>query len=116
LRPSLEKELARELISAGIEGLLFPSFVGGDDNLIVYRVNCGRRALSLKNEREVIDQMSRIVGRHKSRIADSTIAETQRYVSKISAGRQRWPHIDPRREITIQNNPVAAGHWGQQRS
>ena len=48
LRPSLEKELARELISAGIEGLLFPSFVGGDDNLIVYRVNCCRRALSLK--------------------------------------------------------------------
>jgi hypothetical protein len=34
LRPSLEKELARELISAGIEGLLFPSVVGGDDNLM----------------------------------------------------------------------------------
>jgi hypothetical protein len=34
LRPSLEKELAPELISAGIEGLLFPSVVGGDDNLM----------------------------------------------------------------------------------
>jgi len=58
-------ELAEELISAGIEGLLFPSVVGGDDNLVVYRVNCGRKALSLKNEREVLDQMRRIAGRHK---------------------------------------------------
>lgn len=58
-------ELARELISGGIEGLIFPSVVGGDDNLVVYRVNCSRKALSLKNEREVIDQMRRIAGRHK---------------------------------------------------
>jgi isocitrate dehydrogenase len=42
-----------------------PSVVGGDDNLIVYRVNCGRKALCLKNEREVIDQVRRIAGRHK---------------------------------------------------
>jgi RES domain-containing protein len=58
-------EFAEELISAGIEGLLFPSVVGGDDNLVVYRVNCGRKALSLKNEREVLDQVRRIAGRHK---------------------------------------------------
>ncbi len=58
-------ELAEELISAGIEGLLFPSVVGGDDNLVVYRVNCGRKAFSLKNEREVLDQVRRIAGRHK---------------------------------------------------
>jgi len=58
-------ELAEELISAGIEGLLFPSVVGGDDNLVVYRVNCGRKALSLKNEREVLDQVRRIAGRYK---------------------------------------------------
>jgi RES domain-containing protein len=58
-------ELAGELISAGIEGLLFPSVVGGDDNLVVYRVNCDRKALSLKNEREVLDQVRRIAGRHK---------------------------------------------------
>jgi len=32
LRPSME--LARELISAGIEGLIFPSVVGGDDNRV----------------------------------------------------------------------------------
>ncbi|HEX3663534.1 MAG TPA: RES family NAD+ phosphorylase [Acidobacteriaceae bacterium] len=63
LRPSMA--LARELISAGIQGLVFPSTVGGDDNLVVYRVNCGRKALSLRNEREVIDQVRRIAGRHK---------------------------------------------------
>ena len=48
-------ELAEELISAGIEGLLFPSVVGGDDNLVVYRVNCGqRRFLSKTNGRFLI--------------------------------------------------------------
>ena len=59
-------DLERELISAGIQGLVFPSTVGGDDNLVVYRVNCGRKALSLQNQREVIDQVQRIAGRHKS--------------------------------------------------
>ena len=63
LRPSME--LARELISAGIEGLIFPSVVGGYDNLVVYRVNCGRKALSLKNEREALDQMKRIAARRR---------------------------------------------------
>ena len=58
-------ELARELISAGIEGLLFPSVVGGDDNLVVYRANCGRKALSLKNEQEVLYQMRRIARRRE---------------------------------------------------
>lgn len=62
---SASMELAGELITAGIEGLVFPSVVGGDDNLVVYRVNCGRKALSLKNEREVLDQVRRIAGRHK---------------------------------------------------
>jgi hypothetical protein len=28
-----------------------PSVVAGDDNLVVYRANYGRKALSLKNER-----------------------------------------------------------------
>ncbi|HEX5433183.1 MAG TPA: RES domain-containing protein, partial [Candidatus Angelobacter sp.] len=63
LRPSME--LARKLISAGIQGLLFPSAVGGDDNLVVYRANCGRKTLSLRNERDVLDQVRRIAGRHK---------------------------------------------------
>lgn len=62
LRPSME--LAGELISAGIQGLVFPSTVGGDDNLVVYRVNCGRKALSLRNERDVLDQVRLIAGRH----------------------------------------------------
>lgn len=63
LRASMD--LAQELITAGIEGLVFPSVVGGEDNLIVYCANCGRKALSLQNEREVIDQVRRISGRHK---------------------------------------------------
>ena len=58
-------ELARELISAEIEGLLFPSIVGGDDNLVVYRANCGRKALSLKNERAALEQMKRIAARRR---------------------------------------------------
>lgn len=62
---SASMELAGELIDAGIEGLLFPSVVGGDDNLVVYRANCGRRSLALKNEREIIDQVRRIADRHK---------------------------------------------------
>jgi hypothetical protein len=62
LRPSMD--LARELITVGIEGLVFPSVVSGEENLIVYRANCGRKALSLQNEREVLEQVRRIAGRH----------------------------------------------------
>jgi hypothetical protein len=58
-------DLARELEAQGIQGLLFPSVVGGDDNLIIYRANCGRKALILQNEREVIDQAKQIAARHK---------------------------------------------------
>jgi len=68
-------ELSCELEAEGIQGLPFPSVVGGDDNLVVYRVNCGGRVLSLKNEREVIDQVRRIAARRKSKLACSpTIA------------------------------------------
>jgi len=49
--------LARELGAKGIQSFFSPSFVGGDDSLVVYRANCGRRAFSLKNGQEVIDQM-----------------------------------------------------------
>jgi RES domain-containing protein len=63
LGPSMD--LARELEAQGIQGLLFPSVVGGDDNLIIYRANCGRKALILQNEREVIDQAKQIATRHK---------------------------------------------------
>jgi RES domain-containing protein len=58
LTPSME--LSRELEAEGIQGLLFPSVVGGDDNLVVYRANCGRRTLTLQNEQQVIDQAKRL--------------------------------------------------------
>jgi len=58
-------ELSRELEAEGIQGLLFPSVVGGDDNLVVYRANCGRRVLTLQNELQVIDQAKRIAAKHK---------------------------------------------------
>ena len=57
--------LARELESAGIQGLLFPSVVGGDVNLVVYLANCGRRALAIRNEQLVIEQARRIAARHR---------------------------------------------------
>ena len=63
LTPSME--LSRELEAEGIQGLLFPSVVGGDDNLVVYRANCGRRTLTLQNEQQVIDQARRIAAKHK---------------------------------------------------
>jgi RES domain-containing protein len=63
LTPSME--LSRELEAEGIQALLFPSVVGGDDNLVVYRANCGRRTLTLQNEQQVIDQAKRIAAKHK---------------------------------------------------
>lgn len=58
-------ELSHELEAEGIQGLLFPSVVGGDDNLVVYVTNCTAKALSLKNEQQVIDQAKRIAAKHK---------------------------------------------------
>jgi RES domain-containing protein len=58
-------DLARELETTGIQGLLFPSVVGGDGNLVVYLANCNRRMLVLKNEQQVIDQAKRIAATHK---------------------------------------------------
>jgi hypothetical protein len=58
-------ELSRELEAKGIQGLLFPSVLGGDDNLVVYLTKCGRKALKFQNELEVIDQMGRIAGSHE---------------------------------------------------
>jgi hypothetical protein len=63
LRPSMD--LARELMTAGSEGLVFRSAVGGEDNLIGDRANCGRKALSLENEGEVIAQVRPIAGRQR---------------------------------------------------
>jgi hypothetical protein len=58
-------DLSRELEAEGIQGLLFPIVVGGDDNLVVYRASCRRKALTLQNELEVIDQAKRIAAKHK---------------------------------------------------
>jgi len=58
-------DLARELDAQGIQGLLFPSVVGGDDNLVVYLANCSSKALTLKNEQQVIDQAKQIAAKHK---------------------------------------------------
>jgi hypothetical protein len=58
-------ELSRELEAKGIQGLLFPSVVGGDDNLVVYLANSSRKMLALKNELQVIDQAKRIAAKHK---------------------------------------------------
>jgi RES domain-containing protein len=58
-------DLAREIEGERIQGLRFPSVVGGDDNLIVYLANCSPKALALKNEQQVIEQAKRIAARHK---------------------------------------------------
>jgi RES domain-containing protein len=58
-------DLARELETTGIQGLLFPSVVGGDRNLVVYLANCSRKMLVLKNEQQVIEQAKRIAATHK---------------------------------------------------
>jgi RES domain-containing protein len=63
LDPSMD--LASELQAEGIQALLFPSVVGGDSNLVVYRANCGRKALALQNEKEVIEQAKRIAAKYK---------------------------------------------------
>jgi len=58
-------DLAQELETKGKQGLLFPSVVGGDNNLVVYLANCSAKALTLKNEQEVIDQAKRIAAKHR---------------------------------------------------
>jgi hypothetical protein len=58
-------DLARELETKGIQGLLFPSVVGGDGNLVIYLANCRRKMVALKNEQQVIDQAKQIAAKHK---------------------------------------------------
>jgi RES domain-containing protein len=63
LEPSMD--LARKLQAAGIQALVFPSVVGGDSNLVIYRANCGRMALALQNEKEVIEQTKQIAAKYQ---------------------------------------------------
>jgi RES domain-containing protein len=58
-------DLAQELGTKGIQGLLFPSVVGGDNNLVVYLANCSAKALTLNNEQQVIEQAKRIAAKHR---------------------------------------------------
>jgi RES domain-containing protein len=62
---SSSMELGNVLVAEGIEGLIFPSVVGGDDNLVVFQSNCGRSALTIQNEQQVIDQAKRIAEKHR---------------------------------------------------
>ena len=62
---SASMEVGSILAAEGIQGLLFPSVVGGDDNLIIYRPNCGRKAMILQNEREVIEKATEIAAKHR---------------------------------------------------
>ena len=63
LSPSMD--LARELEAEGIQGLLFPSVIGGDGNLVLYRANCNPKTLTIQNEQQVIDQAKRIAANHR---------------------------------------------------
>ena len=62
---SASMDLSQELGAKGIQGLLFPSVVGGDTNLVVYVANCSAKALTLNNEQQVIEQAKRIAAKHR---------------------------------------------------
>lgn len=59
----ISMEVAVELIAAEIQGIVFPSAVGGTDNLIVYLANCGRDALTLRNADRLISKAKRIAAK-----------------------------------------------------
>ena len=63
---SASMEVGSILVREGIQGLLFPSVIGGDDNLIVYRANCTKKSLTIHNEKEVIEEAERIAQQHGS--------------------------------------------------
>jgi RES domain-containing protein len=46
---SRSHEVGNQLRISGVQGLLFPSAVGGSENLVVYLENCGSSALKLQN-------------------------------------------------------------------
>jgi RES domain-containing protein len=53
-------KVAAALISANIQGVVFPNVVGGTENLVVYLANCGAAALRLHNADELITKARRI--------------------------------------------------------
>jgi hypothetical protein len=55
--------VAAELIAARVQALIFPSVVGGADNLVVYLANCGPGALEIRNAKELISKAKRIAAK-----------------------------------------------------
>jgi RES domain-containing protein len=55
--------VAAELIAARVQALIFPSVVGGADNLVVYLANCGPGALEIQNANELISKAKRIAAK-----------------------------------------------------
>jgi hypothetical protein len=55
--------VAAELIAAQVQALIFPSVVGGADNLVVYLANCGPGALEIHNANELISKAKRIAAK-----------------------------------------------------
>jgi hypothetical protein len=59
-------EIATQLETSGVQGLIFSSVVeGGDDNLIVYLANCTPTALRIQNEDEFIQEAKRIAAKRR---------------------------------------------------
>jgi RES domain-containing protein len=56
---SRSQEVANQLRISGVQGLLFPSAVGGGENLIVYLENCDSSALKLRN---IVELKRKIAG------------------------------------------------------
>jgi RES domain-containing protein len=55
--------VAAELIAARVQALIFPSVVGGADNLVVYLANCDPGALEIHNANELISKAKRIAAK-----------------------------------------------------
>lgn len=53
-------EFAAVLIAAKIQGLVFPSVVGGTENLVVYIDHCGTDALTLYNADDLVAKAKRM--------------------------------------------------------
>jgi RES domain-containing protein len=57
--------VAAELIAARVQALIFPSVVGGTDNLVVYLANCGPGALKIQHANELISKAKRIAAKSR---------------------------------------------------
>jgi RES domain-containing protein len=60
---SASMELAVELIKGKVQGLVFPSVVGGGENLVVYLANCSPNVFKICNAVELVAKAKRIAQR-----------------------------------------------------